>query len=93
MIVGAFFSPPFFPPCPFNHTSFSQDPLIRGDISKVAVLILDANGALLERFVADLKVHFFPLLFLSFFLGCAEENKPEKKNSTSSSSSVSFLLP
>lgn len=33
-----------------------QDPLIRGDIGKVAVLILDANGALLERFVADLKV-------------------------------------
>jgi hypothetical protein len=39
-----------------------QDPLIRGDIGKVAVLILDANGALLERFVADLKVRLFVFL-------------------------------
>ena len=74
MIVGAFFSPPFFPPCPFNHTSFSQDPLIRGDISKVAVLILDANGALLERFVADLKVRRF----------CASSVQPRKKKKKTS---------
>ena len=33
-----------------------QDPLIRGDISHVAVLILDAAGATVERFVAALAL-------------------------------------
>lgn len=48
--------PPLLPPLFLSRKTQIQDPLIRGDIGKVAVLILDANGALLERFVADLKV-------------------------------------
>lgn len=41
------------PPTP-SHTH--QDPVIKGDVSKVAVLILDAGGAAVERFVASLAV-------------------------------------
>ena len=33
-----------------------QDPVIKGDVSKVAVLILDAGGAAVERFVASLAL-------------------------------------
>lgn len=33
-----------------------QDPLVRGVVKQVAVLILNAHGLVVEKFIADLQV-------------------------------------
>lgn len=53
------------------------------------MLILDANGALLERFVADLKVRFF---FFFSFLSWLRRKKKQAKRRKNSTSSFFFLL-
>lgn len=39
-----------------THMTAMQDPLIRGVVKQVAVLILNAHGLVIEKFIADLKV-------------------------------------